>query len=86
MRKTKEDNKEYRYFDIEKMMDTLEIEETDREKGQKLCDKGYMDLQTIDTGYIENDDELMLILEAEFCHAVQAVYGGKNEEGLKISS
>ncbi len=68
MRKTKEDNKEYRYFDIEKMMDTLEIEETDREKGQKLCDKGYMDLQTIDTGYIENDDELMLILEAE-CRA-----------------
>ena len=68
MRKTKEDNKEYRYFDIEKMMDTLEIEETDREKGQKRCDKGYMDLQTIDTGYIENDDELMLILEAE-CRA-----------------
>ena len=41
------------------------VEEADREKGQKLCDKGYMDLQTIDTGYIEGEDELMLILEAD---------------------
>ena len=32
MKKKNIDSREYRYFDIEKMMDTLEIEEADREK------------------------------------------------------
>ena len=65
MKKKNIENREYSYFDIDKMMDTLDIEEADREKGQKLCDKGDMELQTIDTGYIEGENELMLILEAD---------------------
>ncbi len=65
MRKTKAENTNYSYFNIEKIMDILEIEETDRVKGQKLLDKGNVDLQNVDTGYIENEDELMLMLEAE---------------------
>lgn len=65
MRKEKAESTGYRYFDVEAIMDILEIEEADRVKGQKLFDKGAVDLYNADTGYVENEDELMFMADTE---------------------
>ena len=59
-----EEDTSYSYFDIDRIMDILDIELENRVKGQKLYDKGNVKILNIDSGYMEDEEDISVGIDA----------------------
>ena len=61
----KKENTNYTYYDIEKLVSKLKIADKDIVRGQEIYEKGLVKLQQSDTGYLENRQDLVMMVNAE---------------------
>lgn len=57
---------DYQYYDIDKLMDKLEISKENREKGMRMYKTGKVTLKQFQTGYRDDNDNLMVDIVGMF--------------------